>query len=184
MSTKVVIFIFCSVVLAVISRKSLTHPKSHGFFRFFSWEFTFALFLLNVEWWIKDILAWNQIISWFLLFGSLIPLGFGIASLIQRGKPARQRADNPQLYGFENTTELVTTGIFRHIRHPLYSSLLWLTWGIVFKHGSFLAVILAIAASILLYLTALADEQECIVYFGDEYSAYMQKSKRFLPYVF
>jgi protein-S-isoprenylcysteine O-methyltransferase Ste14 len=36
---------------------------------------------------------------------------------------------------------------------------------------------------VLLVLTALSDERECIAHFGDAYRAYMRGTKRFLPFV-
>jgi len=50
------------------------------------------------------------------------------------GKPGMNR-DNKALYQFEKTSELIDTGIFKYIRHPLYSSLLFLTWGIFLKNA-------------------------------------------------
>jgi protein-S-isoprenylcysteine O-methyltransferase Ste14 len=128
--------------------------------------------------------AWNQVISWIFLFASLIPLTFGVRSLINQGKPAKQRRGDEQLLAFEKTTSLVTSGIYRWIRHPLYSSLLLLTWGIFFKSPSLTGIILAVAASLFLLLTARADEAECIRFFGQSYLDYMQKTKRFVPFLF
>ncbi len=70
----------------------------------------------------------------------------------------------------EATTKLVTTGIFRLIRHPLYASLLYLAGGIFFKSPSLLDGCLVIVAMAFLYATARADETECLVKFGKEYA--------------
>jgi protein-S-isoprenylcysteine O-methyltransferase Ste14 len=48
------------------------------------------------------------------------------------GKPEPDRNEET-LYQFERTTELVDKGIFKYIRHPLYSSLLFLTCSILFN---------------------------------------------------
>ena len=34
-----------------------------------------------------------------------------------------------------------------------------------------------------LWLTATTDERECLAYFGPEYAAYMQRTKRFIPFL-
>jgi protein-S-isoprenylcysteine O-methyltransferase Ste14 len=88
------------------------------------------------------------------------------------------------LLAFEKTSALVTTGIYRHIRHPLYSSLLLLIWGAFFKSPTWLGAGLALAASLCLILTAKADEVECINYFGESYREYMKKTKKFIPFLF
>jgi protein-S-isoprenylcysteine O-methyltransferase Ste14 len=43
---------------------------------------------------------------------------------------------------------------------------------------------LSATASIFLFFTAKADEAECLQFFGDEYQAYMRRSKMFIPYIF
>jgi protein-S-isoprenylcysteine O-methyltransferase Ste14 len=169
---------------AAISWSSLRNPRSHGFYRFFAWETILALFVLNMSFWFDKPFAWNQIIAWSLLLLSLIPLGFGIHSLRTRGKPVNQREGDPSLLGFEKTTRLVTSGIYRYIRHPLYSSLLLLTWGIFFKAPSLAGSALTIIATLFLIATARADEIECTQFFGPSYRDYMQKTKRFVPYLF
>ena len=181
---KIIAFILLSVVLIYISRSSLRVPRSHGFYRFFAWEFILALFLLNVDVWFQEPFSWHQWIAWFLLFVCLVPLYFGVRALTSHGKPVASRDAEPQLLAFEKTSTLVTTGIYRYIRHPLYSSLLFLTGGIFFKSITWLSVGLAIAAILFLFATALADEAECMRFFGAPYQEYMKRSKRFVPFVF
>lgn len=179
-----IIFALGSLLLLAISWKSLHNPRSHGFYRFFAWEAILALFLLNARFWFYKPFAWNQIIAWSLLFLCLVPLVFGIHSLRTRGKPAKQREGDSTLLGFEKTTTLVTSGIYHYIRHPLYSSLFLLTWGIFFKVPSLLGMILAITATFFLIATAKADETECAQFFGTPYQEYMRHTKRFVPYIF
>ncbi len=181
---KTLLFTLGTLILVFISRASLRVPRSHGFYRFFAWEAILALFLLNMEIWFRDPFTWHQIVSWILLFASFLPFGFGVHSLRTRGKQAAHREGDESLYGFEKTTALVTTGIYRYIRHPLYSSLLLLAWGIFFKLPSLTGGILIAMATIFLVLTATADERECIQFFGVEYREYVKKTKMFIPFVF
>jgi protein-S-isoprenylcysteine O-methyltransferase Ste14 len=181
---KIVSFLLISGIIVYISRASLRSPRSHGFYRFFAWECILALFLLNVNFWFDKPFAWNQLIAWSLLFTALIPLAFGVNALKSRGKPTTNRENDPSLLAFEKTTQLVTSGIYKYIRHPLYSSLLLLTWGIFFKNLSAAGIALAIAATIFLVFTAKADESECIQFFGSAYNEYMKKTRMFIPYLF
>jgi protein-S-isoprenylcysteine O-methyltransferase Ste14 len=167
---KIIIFIFISTGIIFVSWKSLLIPRSHGFFRFLAWECMAALLVLNVDRWFVDAGSWHQIVSWSLLFAALIPLVFGVRSLTARGEAARQREGEPQLMSFEKTTQLVTTGVYRYIRHPLYSSLLLLNWGIFFKSLTWPGLFLTGAATVFLFLTAKADEAECIQFFCSSYA--------------
>jgi len=181
---KAIAFAIGSIFLIYISRHSLRVPRSHGFYRFFAWECILALFLPNVNFWFYKPFAWNQFIAWTLLFASLIPLIFGVNALKSPGKPTANRESDPALLAFEKTTQLVTSGIYKYIRHPLYSSLFLLTWGIFFKNFSVTGIILAIAATIFPVFTAKADETECIQFFGSAYNEYMKKTRMFIPFVF
>jgi protein-S-isoprenylcysteine O-methyltransferase Ste14 len=181
---KLIVFVITTGLLIYISRASLRQPNSHGFYRFFAWESILLLFLLNAEQWFVDPFSLHQVIAWILLFTSLLPLIFGVRSLRERGRPVRERSGDPSLLAFEKTTTLVTTGIYAYIRHPLYSSLLLLTWGIYFKAISLASTALALVATTFLIATAQVDEAECIRYFGDDYQTYMRKTKRFIPFLF
>lgn len=179
-----IVFAIASLLLVGISWKSLRNPRTHGFYRFFAWEAILALIVFHAPIWFRDPFSWNQIVSWVLLFTSLIPLMLGVHMLRRRGKPAGHREGDASLLAFEKTTRLVTSGIYRYIRHPLYSSLFLLTWGIFFKSPSLPGIILAMIATSFLIATAKADEAECTQFFGHPYQEYMQKTKMFVPYIF
>jgi len=180
---KLIAFVVLSTCLIYISWGSLRTPRSHGFNRFFAWEIIVALFLLNMDAWFRNPFSWHQVVSWFLLIVCIIPLAFGVRSLASQGRPAKHREAEPQLLAFEKTTTLVTTGIYHYIRHPLYSSLLFLVWGIFFKIPTWFGTLMVIAATLFLIATAKADEAECIRFFGPEYETYMKQTKMFVPFL-
>ena len=181
---RLVIFGLATVILAYVSRSSLLRPRSHGFYRFFVWEAILVLILLNAPAWFTDALSWHQLISWILLVVGIAPLVLGVQALKARGQPDMAARQEPELLAFERTTKLVREGIFHYIRHPLYCSLLLLTWGVFFKDPSVAGGALAAAATAGLLRTAAMDEAECLQAFGKEYRQYMGQSKRFIPYVF
>ncbi|MGE5842429.1 MAG: methyltransferase family protein, partial [Deltaproteobacteria bacterium] len=125
-----------------------------------------------------------QLASWCLMIASIVFLAFGVQSLISKGKPVKSRQDDAQLLAFEKTTTLVTTGVYRYVRHPLYSSLLLLAWGVFFKAPAWTGALLAAAATMFLFATAKADEAQCIRFFGPSYQAYMKETRRFVPFLF
>ncbi len=181
---KLTILLLTTVGLLLISRFSLFKPHSHGFFRFFAWETIVLLFLLNVDFWFTHPFRWYQVLSWLFLAASLVPLFWGLILLKKLGKPMTVRPEYQALLSFEKTSHLVTVGIFRYIRHPLYASLLFLTWGLFFKQVSWLGFGLAMLASIFILLTALAEEKEMHKVFGHEYEQYRKHTKRFIPFIF
>ncbi len=156
---------------------------AHGFYRFFAWEAILILILLNNDAWFHDPFGFRQILSWFLLIVSLIVVSLGFYLLKTAGKPDPKRKD-PSLVGIEKTTQLITSGIFSYIRHPLYGSLVYFTWGVFLKDPSIASVSLAVVASIFLYVTAKIEEIENLAFFGQAYRDYMDKTKMFIPYIF
>jgi protein-S-isoprenylcysteine O-methyltransferase Ste14 len=177
------LYLIGSLGLMWVSRLSLRRPGSHGFYRFFAWELLLALFLLNVRKWFDRPLALHQLVSWLLLCVSLFLVLQGVNLLRLRGRPDARR-DGAALLGMEKTTKLVTSGVYAYIRHPLYSSLLFLGWGIFFKSPSWPGGLLALAATGFLALTARVEEAENLDYFGPAYADYRARTKMFLPYLF
>ncbi len=183
---RVIIFIVLTAGFAYLTRASLRAPGSHGFYRFFAWECIVLLILINFRnWgaWFGDPFSIHQIVSWFLLTASLVLVVWGVQLLRSVGRPAGDQREDEPLLGIERTTELVTTGIFKYLRHPLYSSLLFLAWGVFFKRPGWVAGALALAATGFLTATAKAEEVENISYFGPAYEAYMRRTKRFVPFL-
>ena len=180
---KIILFIILSIPVIIISWRSLFSLKSHGFYRFVSWECIIWLFTSNYPFWFEDPLSLQQIFSWIFLLASAYTIIAGVITLKRKGKAGKDR-DDSNLYTFEKTSELVDTGIYKYIRHPLYASLLYLTWGICLKNPTLVLLLVSVASSVSLLITALFDEKECTEVFGEEYREYMKRSKRFVPFVF
>ena len=122
----------------------------------------------------KYLLVGQQLISWVLLAGSLMVAFFGFYLFYHHGKPAD---------GMEETTALITSGLYRYIRHPLYLSLILGGFGVMMKDLKWLSFILAFVNLLALYLTAKVEEKEMIKRFGKDYADYMCTTKMFIPYI-
>jgi protein-S-isoprenylcysteine O-methyltransferase Ste14 len=179
----ILLFVIGTIPIVLVSWKSLLHIPSHGFYRFFAWEILLGLLLLNIRGWFQNPFAWYHVISWILLFASLGIVIQGMRLLREVGKPDSTRSD-PALLGMEKTARLVTVGLYHYIRHPLYSSLFFLAWGIFFKSPSSLDAGLALLCTAFLVATARVEEQENVRFFGEEYVSYMKQTKMFIPYIF
>ena len=183
MNHTLIVFIIISIPMIIASWHSLQNIKSHGFYRFFGWEGIAWLFASNYAFWFKDPLSSKQILSWiFLCIGAYLVI-FGYLVMRNTGKPSSER-DEKELFHFEKTTNLIDHGVFKYIRHPLYASLVYLTWGIYFKHMTLTLLITALASTVFMYISTLYEEKESIAYFGDQYKTYMTKTKRFIPFLF
>lgn len=178
-----IIFAVPSIIIIYFSRQVILHPNSHGFYRFLSWECIAWLFTRNYHDWFYDPFAWYQIIAWILLVFSLYYIYVAVTLFRKVGRAQKEREDK-RLYTFEKTTKLIETGLYKYIRHPMYGSLLLLTWGIFFKNMNIVGLIVATFSSVLLFITGKMDERENIAYFGEKYVDYMKRSKMFIPYVF
>lgn len=178
----VLVFLAGSALLAWLSRRPLRRPGSHGFYRFFAWECILGLAVVNHTPWGSARLSPLQLLSWLLLALSAVLVVGGALTLI-RGGGVNAGRDDAALYTWEKTERLVTHGLFAYIRHPMYASLLALNWGLFFQLPNWLAAGIAALGTLLLYLTAKRDEQECLAHFGPTYAAYCEQTRMFVPWL-
>jgi protein-S-isoprenylcysteine O-methyltransferase Ste14 len=176
------VFAGLSIPILWVSRRSLRHPTSHGFSRFFAFEAILALIVLNAPYWFADPIGPLQLVSWLLLSLSVVFVAWGLV-LLRRLGGFGPTAEASPAFEWEQTGRLVTTGIYRYIRHPMYSSLLLLAWGAFLKSVTIYALLLCAAASLALAATAKTEEVENLQRFGDEYRDYMKETRRFVPFL-
>ncbi|MFA6497899.1 MAG: isoprenylcysteine carboxylmethyltransferase family protein [Desulfurivibrionaceae bacterium] len=179
---KSLLFVVFSLLFLVISWKPLHNPRCHGFYRFFAFEEILFLTLQNHPFWFDDWYAPHQIISWLLLSISILFVAQGLHMLKTAGG-SKTREAAPENFAFENTVTLVTTGIYRYIRHPMYSSLLFLAWGAFIKHFSLTGLGLITTTTVFLVIAGFIEEKENIAFFGPTYLEYRKTTKMFLPFV-
>jgi protein-S-isoprenylcysteine O-methyltransferase Ste14 len=174
-NTSIGILIVGTIVNCIFTWKfSINAKRLHGVPRFFAFESILLLVLLNVPVWFDQPFIWKQIISWILLIASIVFAVLGFLLLHVIGKPQGD---------LENTSKLVTVGLYKFIRHPLYASLLFLGIGIFLKDITMITILLALINFVALLATAKREEKEMIDKFGKDYIAYMQKTRMFIPFV-
>ena len=89
----------------------------------------------------------------------------------------------PENLFFENTVNVVEEGLYRYVRHPMYSSLLFLGWGAFLKHITPLTFCLVLFVTGLLIAAARVEERENVSFFGSAYAEYMKRTKMFVPWL-
>jgi protein-S-isoprenylcysteine O-methyltransferase Ste14 len=79
---------------------------------------------------------------------------------------------------------LVTTGLYRFIRHPSYVGALLAVfgWALSFRSGAGLLLAILIVPPILSRIRA--EEHLLLAEFGDEYQTYQRRTWRLLPFVY
>lgn len=81
--------------------------------------------------------------------------------------------------------QLVTEGIFQHIRHPHYTSLLIVGFGLAFFFYSLFALAIAIIAIPIMIWSIIDEEKLLIKQHGEEYEKFMKKVPwRMIPKIF
>lgn len=84
----------------------------------------------------------------------------------------------------EEGHELATRGPFRLIRHPIYLALTLNAVGIFLWRPSVVSVFAVIIVYISGEIRSRAEEQVLVDAFGDTYTKYMSRTKRFIPFVY
>ncbi len=81
------------------------------------------------------------------------------------------------------TGALVKTGIYRYIRHPQYTGLLLLSFGMMVEWAT-LPLLILFPVMVGMYVRlAKREEKDMLREFGNEYKVYMKKTKMFIPFI-
>ncbi|WP_081212186.1 methyltransferase family protein [Salegentibacter sediminis] len=79
-----------------------------------------------------------------------------------------------------NGSQLITHGLFKYIRHPIYSGILLTAFSLAFYLGSGYKLLIAFLLLILFYFKSSYEEKLLLQKFP-EYRDYMKRSGRFWP---
>lgn len=119
-----------------------------------------------------------------LIIGAgLIALGFAVFALAVNAHAATN-ANTPNISPEpKDATELVQRGIYRNVRHPIYTAVLLCFIGASVVHGSL--IVWSVALILVAFFTVKSMFEESLLrQTYTEYAAYMQRTGRFLPLVF
>ncbi len=178
---QILVFFLGTLAIAASSFRHFSSPESYGFFRTLALLALWAVFVISLPWWFRNMLSARQVVSWILLATGLI---IGISSLFlllaARSHDTVTSGAGPS----SRPSHLVTSGPYRYVRHPFYASMILVAWGLVVQSGSWLAALSALLATGLLYLSARAEEDANLDRFGMEYEKYMAATRMFVPGLF
>ena len=86
-----------------------------------------------------------------------------------------------QIYKARKKDELVTDGIYRHMRHPQYTGIYLAIFGQLIHWPTIPTLVLFPVIVVAYYTLALKEEKVMIKRFGDEYRAYIKKVPMVFP---
>jgi len=92
---------------------------------------------------------------------------------VNRGGPSALPTPNQQ-------AELITSGLYQRIRHPIYTGVLLVAFGITIWHGHVLTMLATVFLVGLLTYKSLYEE-ELLMQQYSEYGQYRQRTGRFFP---
>jgi protein-S-isoprenylcysteine O-methyltransferase Ste14 len=174
--TQSVLLVVLTALAVAASRHAWRTRQAYGLLRFLGFAFLAALFVTNAGIWFRDPFSVRQIASWTVFVVATVLAAHGILLLRRVGR-ARSRV-------MEDTRVVVESGAYRYVRHPLYSALILLGWGIFLKSLALASGILAASATGFLVATARAEERFNLERFGGQYAGYMSRTKMFVPFLF
>ena len=84
----------------------------------------------------------------------------------------------------EKQTELITTGIYARVRHPLYTATLLIVIGFVVFSPSYTNAIHAVCVTLYVFIGAYFEEKKLLKTYGSQYEDYRKRTPFILPKLF
>lgn len=85
---------------------------------------------------------------------------------------------------YKEDQTLVTTGPYKYVRHPIYTSMILMFIGTILYYGSLFISIFLIILGITFILRTRKEEEIMIRLFGEKYTDYMKRTKRLIPLIY
>ncbi len=123
----------------------------------------------------------NEILGY---FGILLMFVGGIILLTSRYQLNRYSYGGGSL-SEEIEQNLITNGMYKYIRHPIYAGGIVMTIGLELAFRSFIILSLHTILYIIIFKDRMNREEEVLLSkFGEKYRKYMNETKRMIPYLY
>jgi protein-S-isoprenylcysteine O-methyltransferase Ste14 len=106
-------------------------------------------------------------------------LGLAVA-LWARVNLARNWSREPE---FKQGHELITTGPYRYLRHPIYSAMMLMVLGTALFTGRVVLLVAWAVLCLVFWYRSRLEEALLTAHFPDEYPAYKQRTKALIPFL-
>jgi protein-S-isoprenylcysteine O-methyltransferase Ste14 len=125
---------------------------------------------------LRGIFPQSPILDWTAAALSVIGVGVAIWARVHLG---RNWSSRPAV---KENHELVTTGPYAYVRHPIYTGLIVMALGTALT-GSFWGIGVFIVASLTFILRIGKEEKIMLELFPDAYPAYQMRTKKLIPWL-
>ena len=85
---------------------------------------------------------------------------------------------------YKEDQTLVTTGPYKYVRHPIYTSMILMFIGTILYYGALFISIFFVILGISFILRTRKEEEIMVKLFGGKYTEYMKRTKRLIPFIY
>ncbi|MFI0847495.1 protein-S-isoprenylcysteine O-methyltransferase [Mesorhizobium sp. IMUNJ 23232] len=119
---------------------------------------------------------------WAIVLGTIL---FGAALVLFRISHKQLGRNWSVTLEIREKHKLVSGGPYRLIRHPMYTSFLLMALGQAFLLSNWLVAVAGLVGFAILFFPRIGKEEQMMIEnFGPQYLAYMERTKRLIPYVY
>jgi len=162
-----------NIVMTVRERRKASELYGHLSLSIFFGTLLFSFFPLSDETFDRVFqgslvgTAAAQIAGLSIVLVSIFPYLFALTTLRARGAPEKKR--------HLETGRLVTSGIYRYVRHPMALAVLILCFGLMLWRLSIASIIAYVVVTLFYMVIQRREEETLIGKFGDRYRRYRQR---------
>ncbi len=128
----------------------------------------------------KYVEIWDNLLVSYI--GSLIFLLGGLITLVSRYQLGKYGSGRLVI---EEDHKLVSTGIYRYLRHPMYFGGLLGVIGMALGIRSLIMLVVSGVFYFVIFRNRIQEEERLLIdEFGESYNAYMNRTKRLIPRVY
>jgi len=130
----------------------------------------------------EGVFGGHTLVSWIGLNGMYLNIACAIIAFILILSSWRQIHKN---YWSKDTGEgkLVKEGFYHYIRHPQYTGLLLLSFGMIAEWATIPLLIMYPVMVLMYFRLAKQEEMDILSTFGEEYKTYMKDTKMLIPFI-